>query len=444
MNAVVDSRRVDADNDEAGKAWHVDSLDRRAGIAFASLRHPALRHAIAIDEALAIRVAPPDFEPETLASNATAFAATRAGFQWGLYSNESTEVAFPSVEALVEFVRRLYLRGGGGDFPPGGGEPPRGPDGGPPLDDAGPAQPRSTAIDGVADLLFASKEFMKRSQELVSSRSPAKPFDAWCGDDADPVANANVRLARAGLSLLWTSLQRAPGTANKSAWTLWLVGAVPLARCFDRMQIWPLLLKHFGWQLEHLCARSLKGLHPHLPLHMHPMLSDRGICALLLRQLLLTGSVSDALMRFGGLNFAAASFPSMTIDTPYDDLDRISIPRAAAKGLCTEGREGEATLRHVVTSLLGSPQAGSEGDASIREHRFELLFFSAAYLCSPTLSARQPDLPSELAFDDGAGVVGFAEELSNHLASESAAWLSRNLPQWVFRPVVETMIETAL
>ncbi|MFN5997177.1 MAG: hypothetical protein ACK47C_00610 [Paracoccaceae bacterium] len=117
--------------------WYIDALDDRSGLAFASYRMSDLIGA-AKDwpdlSAMAWFIAAPDFQPEPVSSRAIGFAAAQRGLQLGLSLNGETEVSFPSLEALADYVRRLFISGGGGDGaagvdpalggpPEGGGEP---------------------------------------------------------------------------------------------------------------------------------------------------------------------------------------------------------------------------------------------------------------------------------------------------------------------------------
>jgi hypothetical protein len=120
-----------------GQQRYIDALDGRSGLAFASYRMPDLIGAAQEWpdlSAMAWFIAAPDFQPEPVSSRAIGFAAAQRGLQLGLSLNGETEVPFPSLEALTDYVRRLFIAGGGGDGaagvdpalggpPEGGGEP---------------------------------------------------------------------------------------------------------------------------------------------------------------------------------------------------------------------------------------------------------------------------------------------------------------------------------
>lgn len=113
--------------------WYVDALDGRSGLAFASNRMSDLIGEPAQWPDLSARawfIAAPDFQPEPVSSRAIGFAAAQRGLQLGLSLNGETEVPFPSLEALTDYVRRLFISGGGGDgaagVDPALGGPPEG------------------------------------------------------------------------------------------------------------------------------------------------------------------------------------------------------------------------------------------------------------------------------------------------------------------------------
>lgn len=112
------------------RAWFIDALDARGGLAFASHRLPDLQEEIEDVEAPAVHLSAPSFAPEPLASRATGLSAARAGFQFGLFV-EGVEVGFEELDDLINFVRRAYGASGGAD---GSNDPGRAPPPSPPPD----------------------------------------------------------------------------------------------------------------------------------------------------------------------------------------------------------------------------------------------------------------------------------------------------------------------
>jgi hypothetical protein len=93
-------------SDQNDRLWYIDAWSVIDGYAFASLRSPD-----SLDAEVTFFVGPPYFEPEPIASLATALAATRGGMQAG-FRVEGAEVAFFSLQQIVETVRRAFRAGG--------------------------------------------------------------------------------------------------------------------------------------------------------------------------------------------------------------------------------------------------------------------------------------------------------------------------------------------
>jgi hypothetical protein len=96
--------------------WRFDALDARAGLAFASQRAGFSL----VDDALlpdnpAVFISSPDFLVEHLSSSVLGYVAARSSFQLGLFLGDETEAGFNSLPELIEFARRCYVRGAGGD-----------------------------------------------------------------------------------------------------------------------------------------------------------------------------------------------------------------------------------------------------------------------------------------------------------------------------------------
>ena len=113
--------------------FYIDTLDGLGGTAFASLRESDLANAQAAGDAPAWHIAAPAFRPEPVSSRAIGLAANRGSFQLGFSVDGESEVPFKSLEVLAEYVRRLFIAGGGGDGPGGVGPTPL-----PPPEDGGP------------------------------------------------------------------------------------------------------------------------------------------------------------------------------------------------------------------------------------------------------------------------------------------------------------------
>jgi hypothetical protein len=95
-------------------AWYIDSWSILDGIAFASLREPWDDDATNLVPAqTTVMMAPPDWRAVSIARLSTALAATRRGFQDGVYDTQG-EVAFPDLATIRTVVRRAYLAGGTG------------------------------------------------------------------------------------------------------------------------------------------------------------------------------------------------------------------------------------------------------------------------------------------------------------------------------------------
>ena len=129
------------------KAWFIDALDARAGLAFASYRQPDLTEENPDIDLPCVFFEPPSFRPEAVSSRGPAFAASQGSLQLGLFLQEA-EIGFPTLEDVIEFVRRAFLRSAGGDgssgIGPGVPVPPDvGPEGGS-LEDA----PRPETLSG--------------------------------------------------------------------------------------------------------------------------------------------------------------------------------------------------------------------------------------------------------------------------------------------------------
>jgi hypothetical protein len=97
-------------------SWYIDAWAVRDGAAFASRRQPNSREA-----ENTVFIAVPDLEPVPVGRLSTALSATRRCFQAGLWDQNENEIAFETIEQIIELVRRGFLAGGLG---PGGAAAP--------------------------------------------------------------------------------------------------------------------------------------------------------------------------------------------------------------------------------------------------------------------------------------------------------------------------------
>jgi hypothetical protein len=148
-------------------AWRIDAIDGLGGLAFVSWRPMDLIIGQANLDLPSYAITAPDFRPEPLSSRAVGFAATRRGFQLGVWSGDE-ELSFATLEAVSQFVMRIYIiaagRGGSGGTTPrpeGGG---RGGGGG---GERPPERPLEPSKDHKAT--FEDQQtFVKFSQEIFS------------------------------------------------------------------------------------------------------------------------------------------------------------------------------------------------------------------------------------------------------------------------------------
>jgi hypothetical protein len=256
--------------------WFIDALDARGGLAFGSHR---LRNAgdDRIEDYPTVYLAPPAFEPEYVSNRSPALAALRGAFQEGLWVFKGPEVGFAALPSLVEFVRRTYLAGGGGDSANGAGSgvPPY-PGEGPPGE--GPASgdeptltedtERQTVRHGIADNVL---EFVETSRKLnIGSDSPADEaqYD-WSRGSGDDSGNAKDEAvlakesATAAISVAIELLRRFPGFKYPESASRWRVSASKLGRaCAELWLLNDLLASRHAKLLQRALADAALRLPP--------------------------------------------------------------------------------------------------------------------------------------------------------------------------------------
>lgn len=241
-------------------AWRIDALDARGGLAFLSYREPDLSNSKTDLDLPGVFVGAPEFQPQSISSRAAALAAGRRAFQLGLFIG-GEEVGFDGIESVIEFVRRGYLRGGGGDSAgPGPGGPPPPPGLGP---DLPPFPEIPTGEEGpTGEGASISQSFLNDVEKFgllslgLKLPSVAAPVDYWTGDGGPAGRTESALsgrratwsfdgphiLARASLLLISEMLRRLPIDSSEGDFTDWLGKANSLGIAIGRLRLSPLLL----------------------------------------------------------------------------------------------------------------------------------------------------------------------------------------------------------
>ncbi|MBX7481675.1 hypothetical protein [Qipengyuania qiaonensis] len=420
------------------EAWHFDAYDARAGRGFVTYRRADLAQATALEGGTWF-VGPPDFAPEYVASRAIAYSAARSYFGLGLLDGEGREVAFPSLAAAVDFVRRGYYRGSGGDGPPAGpgGAPPGAPgapEAMPPFEPEGGgwAKPPERGLDGVEDpvrrLLMEIEEFDR--SVASTARGEAREV-AWSANDAND-ANAGLllseRLALAGLRLAVEQVRSvaaagSPAQRLRQANRLARLGRV-IVRAGLAGPFTALARREPG--LDSWLERSLWSQFSAL----NDELKDK--TDLLLAYLLAGGSFAGLLDTYGFGMFQTEPLRSDLFfiepveSDPIELLAMLALPEPAASALKLKPALVDVpSLFHLLYAAIGTPQALLAGRDV--EGTLDLLLFAALCVTQPAIERSQPPLN----FRDNAG-------MRRALAAyEAFNWLVRNMPQFAFSEEVE-------
>ncbi len=467
------------------QAWRIDALDPRAGLAFTSWRDFTLNdETTCLREAPCCLIAPPHFRPEPVTTRVLAWCANRGAFQSGLFIDEQ-EVPFATVTAVAEFVRRVYLRSGGGDTLNGGGAPvsPHPEDGGPEL-----VQPRSLIpgmLGGAASIqvriglprqgpaaaaaaseinalrrvsLFSEQggettgqPIMGEAFEWAPSSPVEEPVFTW-----QPSASPAETLGHAAMLLVREMLSRLPTAMDLAALQDWARAARALGWIIARLNLWDWLQQTadlptlVSWTSS-LQVEPNSPLWPQLERIRHeysafpetatkitlyllfgpaPALDDHDWLAWLI-------VAANARQHGPGAALVpSAGLPIRHAD-PLDLLSLMPVPERLAQLVRSE-LWADVSLRDFLFATLGSPaQLLQDGKAG--EDALPVLLLAA---CSLMLSNHDGHL--------SYGTMGACPTLSDlkqwHLADLLGAswwWLAGSLPRLAFPTALETAITAA-
>lgn len=107
--------------------WFIDALDADGGIAFASVRRAGVDTSEDPFDEYPVIIAAPHFNPVPVSSRAISLGAISQGAQSGVFG-EGGEVAFESLDQVIDFVRNTYIGGGANGATPAPETTPRPPE----------------------------------------------------------------------------------------------------------------------------------------------------------------------------------------------------------------------------------------------------------------------------------------------------------------------------
>lgn len=394
-------------------AWYIDALDPRAGLAFASHREPDLFRMWLDDTAPTAFFAPPYFVPEFVGARSTALAFARGPAQLGLLRYGKEEIPFDSIEAVAEFVRRVYLRGSGGNGPDEDGVPPL---------------PGSPEEGGTGEDRF----------EEAGGGLDGEGLSGFSGSDGrspevqgvDPVGKL------AGFALALRDLQVDLGQSAKTEQIrLDMLTAGPDARSVtDRLvRAAVSLLAELGRTGHSLPSGEAVVRWERSALRLVSLLNRVGLRQVLYRHPLVSATVGSwpswARERLYG-PWDGWPYSIFLSPDPYEDLCHLAVPqRLAASGGVLRG---SPSLRALLQTSLATP-VDRLSEPVFGEARAELVLLAACYL-----NVGSDPVPP--AWDMDRFLSG---NVLADLSGRAQAWISANLPQRVFSPEVEELIVLA-
>jgi hypothetical protein len=373
--------------------WKIDTLDARGGFAFASRRDRDLAAVTDQDpEAPCMFIGAPDFRPEPVANYALALGAGRGAFQTGLFVGEA-EVSFPTIEDVVEFVRRAYLRGGGGDGADGGAggtTPPLRPREGPLSALSLNTKEIDTEIKGRslrAEILTAIAGFKKEAGGLglhhtarFDHKWPAPSGQPTGGGVAITAIDGPSMLASAALQLIYEMARRLPPAHDYVAIARWVRDARMLGNLLASLDLWPLLWSDPYYKaLEELGKRLLSSFFGSDGLlHKH---QEEFAARLAFIITFVAGPPADELKEpdrwFNGHWHDLWSTERADSD-PVSNLSRIPLPQDLEGLFFEKDVKDRVSMCHALVAFMGAP-AEFDGNQPI----VELVLFAAACIVGP-------------------------------------------------------------
>lgn len=437
---------------EETSEWRIDALDARGGLAFASRRTGRFSEVGGRpQDPLCAFIGAPGFQPEMVANRSIALGAIRGVFQYRLFIDED-EVAFPTLAAVTEFVRRVYLRGGGGDGAGGvGGEGPP-----PILPIDGPDLPESPDLEGQSEGLARAMMDAVAAFKSVSGScrlGSTVQFTKWPGsrEPAKPaITDGPTILANAAIRLICEMMRRIPDGQDPAATVRWHRDARTLGSMIAAMGLWDILWRepHYGpliglmsglksWKSKLTALQATSG---------NEAIDVRFQCAVIFG----SGPALDD--ERGARQYIEAMeywwhgpFPTRALSwqrgsrdgsvDPVANLCKIPLPKDTAAVVRKPARD-EVSLYHALVSIVGAPLLADSQKPGL----FELVLFAATWIAG----CNDATAPSDFIYAHSSGPLSPIRAAEVQIKLDRGwNWLKVHLPAMCFAPKVEEVIQAA-
>lgn len=422
--ATADIHAVSAD-----VKWHIESIDFRAGLAFATWRAPSTSVSpCASDEWPCLFFAPPNFIPEPIGNISLALSALRGSFTGGPRDGDR-EASFDTPEQVAEFVRRSYVNSAGGDGADGSGDNapflPVDPDSNvPSLDFSGSENKR----DATRSLLHLVQQF----HTVADSAGRASHADFQWGTAIN--MDCSDSLARGALLVLRDLLLRAPRTDDPQRLYAWRTTIRQYVHALSRLKLWPLLFSsQYASQLWELQS-SLNNLPwwPDWWRHEHSKWPERGWSIFFL---LAHGIDPDDPIGWDRYEYFARRYflHEADRDDPVDLLKNLPLPEQF-RALLDNDACARASLHHLLAVFFSSPQITCLASSQL----IDVVLFA----CGCVVTAAKPGLPAPVAYPYQAPTA--QQRLALKMISSTVVdWMLEHMPRVVFSPALESTIAQA-
>jgi hypothetical protein len=411
------------------RAWRIDALDPRGGLAFASYRSADL---LTDDQSSAdgpgVFIEAPDFRVENISSRAIGLAAGERSFQIGLFLRDS-EVAFETLADLVEFVRRCYLRGAGGGgadgnslpFTPGEGPPPDIP----PLD-----QIYYENLEGAEYFRKDVETFSILTQKLSceagrSIETQSSPWNVKAEDAViragDMARGAVVSLVRGASVIILEMLRRYPLSGSERELIRWYIDAESLGCALRRLNVFWHIHKSPYAKVLIAAIQTIQGkIRGHLHrLPIHPDSPPEFV-------------ILDSLFRW--------PVGVRPID-PVDDLARWPIP--AEVNLHIESGLATGSVLELISSIQSSPiviETSARMNATLV---FDIALLGATHITWESQQYPGVGNLTQLSPQRGSSSsspIDLAELRITCSAENACAWIVDQMPRLIFPEALEKII----